>query len=219
MDIVIVGCGRAGAELAHRLFQKDYSVAVIDRTASAFANLPPDFRGRLLEGEALNQDLLRRAGIEKAHGLATVTNSDAINVVVARIAKTVFGVPHVVARNYEPHRLNLFEIFDVQVVSSTSWGAQRIEELLAHPEFRTVFSAGNGEVEIYEFAAPKDWHGKTANELFPQHNCVLAGLTRTGVSIFPDASARLQTGDLVLISATKQGITELRKRLKQSQEA
>lgn len=219
MDIVVVGCGRAGAELAHRLFEKGYSVAVIDRTASAFANLPPNFRGRMLEGEALNRDLLKRAGIKNAHGLATVTNSDAINVVVAHVAKTVFGVPHVVARNYEPHRLNLFEIFDVQVVSSTSWGAKRIEELLVHPEFRTVFSAGNGDVEIYEFAAPKDWHGKTASELFPQHKCVLAGLTRAGVSIFPDASAKLQTGDLVLISATTQGINELRKRLEQNQEA
>lgn len=219
MEIIVVGCGRAGAELAYRLFVRGHKVVVIDRTAKAFGNLPPEFRGRFLEGDALNQDVLKRAGIENARGLATVTNSDTINVVVAHIAKKVYGVPHVVARNYDPHRSNLYEIFDLQVVSSISWGAQRIEEMLAHPEFRTVYSAGSGEVEVYEFYVPAAWEGQTANELFPHRNCVLVGLTRGGRSMLADPTTTLHTGDLVLVSTTAEGIEELQRRLSQPQEA
>ena len=55
MRIIIVGCGRLGAELAHRLFQRGHDVTVIDQVDAAFDNLHPLFRGRTVEGEVLNQ--------------------------------------------------------------------------------------------------------------------------------------------------------------------
>ncbi len=75
MDMIVVGCGRVGAALAFRLFQREHRVTVIDSAPQAFKNLPPSFRGRTLEGDALDQSVLRRAGIAKAHGLAAVTNA------------------------------------------------------------------------------------------------------------------------------------------------
>ena len=49
MNVIIVGCGRVGAELAYRLFTNGHRVCVIDRSQEAFKDLPPDFRGRTLE--------------------------------------------------------------------------------------------------------------------------------------------------------------------------
>jgi trk system potassium uptake protein TrkA len=95
MKIIVVGCGRVGSELAYRLNLKGHNVTVIDQVDAAFDNLPPDFRGRTVEGEVLNQDVLRRAGIEHADGVATVTNSDALNAVVAHVARTVYEVDRV----------------------------------------------------------------------------------------------------------------------------
>ena len=46
MNVIVVGCGRVGSELAYRLHQRGHQVTVIDQEASAFNNLPPDFRGR-----------------------------------------------------------------------------------------------------------------------------------------------------------------------------
>ena len=102
MKFIVVGCGRVGAQLATRLFQQGHQVTVVDIVASAFDNLDPSFRGRTLEGDVLGQDMLRRAGIEGSDGLAAVTSSDTLNAVIAHIARTVFHVPNVVTRNYEP---------------------------------------------------------------------------------------------------------------------
>ncbi len=219
MNVIVVGCGRVGAELAYRLYEHGHQVTVIDEVAQAFDNLPPSFRGRTLQGQVLNQDVLRRAGIAQADGLAAVTNSDSINAVVAHVACTVFHLPNVVVRNYDPHWRPLHEAFGSQVVSSASWGAQRIEELLHQTEIRTVFSAGNGEVEIYELAVPDAWQGRTLQDLLPDSGCRAMALTRTGQATLPVGDAPLETGDLLLLSATMEGIEALRKRLSRPKEA
>lgn len=218
MNIVVVGCGRMGADLAYRLFRQGHQVVVVDQIAAAFGNLHPDFRGRTIEGEVLAQDVLRRVGIDQADGLAAVTNSDSVNAVVAHVARTLYHVPHVVARNYDSRFRALHEAFGLHMVSSTVWGAQRIEELLTHVDVHTVFSAGNGEVEICEFLVPEGWHGRSLAELFPNGRCLPVAVTRAGWARLPTTDMRLETGDVVHMSATAEGIKELRGRLQQMQE-
>lgn len=213
MNYVIIGCGRVGAQLADRLNKRGHNISIIDHIPSAFNNLPLDFLGRTIEGEALNQTVLRRAGIEKADGLAAVTNSDSLNAVVAHIARTVYKIPNIVVRNFDPRYRSLHEAFNLQVISSSSWGAQRIEELLYYSDLRTVFSAGNGEVEIYEFTIPENWAGKTLNELLPGGGCTPIALTRAGQAILTDCDSIIQENDIVLVSATFDGINALRSRL------
>jgi trk/ktr system potassium uptake protein len=213
MNIIIVGCGRLGAELAFRVFQHGNQVAVIDRTASAFNNLPAGFHGRTVEGEALNREVLVRAGIEQADGLAAVTNSDALNAVVAHAARTTFQVRHVYVRNYDQRWRQLHESFGLQVVSSASWGAQRIEELLSHGDLHTVFSAGNGEIEVYEFLVPDPWIGKRVGELLSGVEAVPVALTRAGRSFLPGMETVFEEDDLLNLSATLAGIQQVRQRI------
>lgn len=212
MKYIVVGCGRAGAELARRLFEQGHEVSVIDQRGEAFENLGSTFRGRTIEGDVLDQRVLRRAGIEGTDGLAAVTNSDSVNAVVAYAAKTIFKVPQVVARNYDPGRMALFEAFGLQVVSSTGWGAQRIEELLIHGELLSVFSAGNGEVEVYEVGIPAGWWGRRLKELAGEEALIIAH-TRAGRARLPDGDEPLEEGDVVHISATLRGIQAVRARL------
>lgn len=213
MFIIIVGCGRVGSELAFRLFQAGNQVAVIDHVGASFGQLHPDYRGRTIEGEVLSQDVLTRAGIRDADGLAAVTNSDAVNAVVGHIARSQYNVPNVVVRNYAPRWLPMHEAFGLQVVSSTAWGARRIEELLYPPVGRAVFSAGNGEVEIYELAVPPGWAGRPLGELLPREDCLAAAVTRAGRSRLPAPDMGLEAGDIVHVSATLAGIEALRQRL------
>jgi len=149
MNFIVVGCGRVGAELAYHLFSGGHQVVVVDSKKESFNRLHPDFRGRTLEGEGLAESVLERAGIREADGLAAVTNSDTLNAVVAHTAITFYNVPHVVARNYDPNLRSIIEAFGLQTVGSTYWGAQRVEELLMNPSQKAVYSAGNGEVEVY----------------------------------------------------------------------
>jgi trk system potassium uptake protein TrkA len=218
MDYIVVGCGRVGSQLAYRLFSRGHQVTVVDQVDTAFGNLPADFRGRTLEGEVLSQEVLRRAGISQADGLAAVTNSDSINAVIGHVAKTVYHVPNVVVRNYDPRWRPVHEAFGLQVVSSSYWGAQRIEELLYQTEIRTVFSAGNGEVEMYEFAVPAAWGGRSLAELLPCDQCLPIAVTRAGRAMLPTGETKLEAGDVVHLSAMLDGIEALRKRIARPEE-
>lgn len=220
MNFIIVGCGRVGAELAVRMSGNGHEIVIVDQSKNAFERLPADYRGRTVHGEALSEKVLERAGIKEAHGLAAVTNSDTLNVVVAHAARTVYNVPVIVCRNYDPRMRYMMEAFNLQTVSSTAWGAQRVEELLTTASTRTVFSAGNGEVEVYEVVIPSLWNDHTWNELCIGNKGTLpVALTRAGRAILPDLNTKLQTGDLLNISATFEGIQSLRARLENGAEA
>lgn len=210
MNFIVVGCGRVGAELAYRLFKSGHQVVVVDSSKETFNRLPPDFRGRTLEGEGIAESILERAGVKEADGLAAVTNSDSLNAVVAHVARAFYNVPMVVVRNYDPDLRVVIEAFGLQTVSSTSWGAQRVEELLMNPAQHMVYSAGNGEVEVYEVLVPETWSGHKLGELFGSlKQCYPVAVTRAGRSFLPDADVILQTGDVLNVSTTSDGISAL----------
>jgi trk system potassium uptake protein TrkA len=219
MRVVVVGCGRVGAQLANRLYQKGVQVTVIDESKAAFDNLDPSFRGRTLEGDVLAQDMLRRAGAEHADSLAAVTSSDTLNVSVAHIATTIYHVPYVVARNYEPRFQSLYESFGVNALSMSNWGAQRMEELLTGVTLKAVFSAGNGEVEIYEIVIPESWAGRSLDDLVSGCGCAPVAVTRGGKAMLPDGEIVLEAGDVVHISATFEGIEGIRRQIAGAKES
>jgi trk system potassium uptake protein len=220
MNFIIVGCGRVGAELCYHLFKRGHQIVVVDINRESFNRLHPDFRGRTLEGEGLAEGVLERAGIHEADGLAAVTNSDTLNAVVAHAARIIYNVPNVVARNYDPNLRSVIEAFGLQTVGSTSWGAQRVEELLMSPSQRMVYSAGNGEVEVYEVQIPDQWDGHTLGELLePLKQCYPVALSRAGHSFLPEPTMRLQAGDMLDVSSTFEGIGELTARLSKKAEA
>jgi len=218
MNIIVVGCGRVGSELAYALYQSGHKVTVVDINPDAFANLPSDFRGRTVAGDVLTPDVLQRAGIEQADALAAVTPDDAVNAVVAHTSRTAYDVPTIVVRDYDPRKRGLHEAFGLQVVSPSAWGAQRIEELLSEGALRTVFSSGNGEVELYEVAIPAAWNGMRLGDLIDSPECRAVSLTRAGRASLPSADDVVQTDDVVLVSATRKGIQMLQKRLEQAKE-
>jgi trk system potassium uptake protein len=213
IKIIVVGCGRLGADLAYRLFKAGHEVVVVDSMSAAFNTLPSDFTARCVEGDVLEQDVLHRAGMDKADAIAIMTNSDALNAVIGAIAQKIYHVPTVVVRNYDPRLRDMFESFGLQVVSSTSWGAQRVEEILQHSDMRMVFSAGNGEVEVYELGVNANCNGHQLAELLGE-GCVPISLTRAGKAILPDCDDILQTGDIIHFSATFEGISAVRERMR-----
>lgn len=129
MNIIIVGCGRLGIQLGLSL-QQAHTVTLIDKNAKAFDNLGMDFNGRTVQGDGLDQSVLKRAGIETADGLAAVTSSDNVNAIVARVAQDVFHVKHVVSRLYNPRRAQVYNKLNLKTISPAIWGAQQIEKLL-----------------------------------------------------------------------------------------
>jgi trk system potassium uptake protein len=206
MKAIIVGCGRIGSQLAYSMYKRGHEISVVDEEEASFENLPTDFQGRLHEGDAMNQDVLERAGVKNCDALAAVTDSDALNIIIAHIAQSEYKVGRVIARNYDPKLRKVYEVFGIQVVSSTSWGSQRIEELMTDTDMRTVFSAGNGEVEIYELPINAPLNNLKISELITCSTCNPLAITRAGKASLPDMDTVVQSGDILTVAATMDGI-------------
>jgi trk system potassium uptake protein TrkA len=212
MKIIIVGCGRVGVELALALHQ-NHLVSVIDRNARSFDRLGLHFSGRTVQGHGMDRTALERAGIETANALAAVTSSDNVNAIVARVAQDMYHVPRVVARIYNPRRAPIYEKLNLQTVSSSSWGAHRIEQLLVHPGMQSVSSAGNGEVQVYELTVPAEWNGRKVSELVPMEHAIPVALARNGKGILPRSETALEPQDILQVSSTPEGVKILRERV------
>ncbi len=130
MNVVIMGCGRVGARLAGLLDADGHSVTVLDTDAYSFRRLPANFGGTALIGNGLDQEVLKRAGIEKADAFFVVTQGDNRNVMAAQIAKNIFKVPRVLCRVYDPLRRELFNSLGIEAFSPTTIFAQMLKEKL-----------------------------------------------------------------------------------------
>ena len=120
MNVVIMGCGRVGARLAMMLDNEGHTVAVLDIDAYSFRRLSPEFRGTAIVGNGIDEDALRRAGIEEADAFAAVTQGDNRNVMAAQIAKHVFNVPKVILRIYDPIREELYHSLGLETIGPTT---------------------------------------------------------------------------------------------------
>lgn len=212
MNIIIVGCGRVGVELALALHQ-DHVVSVVDRNSHSFDRLGLHFSGRTIQGHGMDRWVLERAGIENANALATVTSSDNVNAIVARVARDIYHVNRVVARVYNPRRASIYEKLNLQTVSSSTWGAHRIEQLLVHPGMQSISSAGNGEVQVYEMTIPSEWSGHLLSELVPMEHSIPVALARNGKGILPRSETILEPQDILQVSSTPEGVRILRERI------
>lgn len=128
--IIIVGCGRLGSGLAQRCNDAGHSVVVIDRSAEALAALArANFGGFTFEGDAAEPSTLRRAGIERADMLVAATQNDNVNLLVAQVARSHFGVARVIARVFDPRRQAIYRQLELDTVCPTSLAA---DALFAH---------------------------------------------------------------------------------------
>jgi len=130
MKVVILGCGRVGAYLAKMLVAESHQVTVIDRNAEAFRRLGADFGGSLVVGTGIDEDVLRRAGIEQAEAFVAVTNGDNTNVMAAQVVREIFGVPRVICRIYDPLREEIYRALELETICPTISGATSIKEVL-----------------------------------------------------------------------------------------
>jgi len=130
MKVVIMGCGRVGAQLAGLLDADGHSVTVLDTNSYSFRRLPPDFQGTALLGNGIDEEALVRAGIEEADAFVVVTQGDNRNVMAAQIAKHIFNVPRVICRIYDPLRQELYSTLGLEAISPTTIFAQILKEKL-----------------------------------------------------------------------------------------
>ncbi len=128
MKIIIVGCGRLGSYLALLLSREGHSVTVVDIDKEALASLGPDFQGETVVGMGIDEEVLRRAGIEQADLFIAATGYDNTNIMASYVAKEIFKIKNVITRLDDPKKAEIFQSLGLNVISPITLAAEAIKK-------------------------------------------------------------------------------------------
>jgi len=209
VHVVVVGCGRVGSELSGLLEAAGHSVAIIDKTDRAFRRLPTSFTGRRVVGPGFDADVLREAGIEEAGALASVTNGDNSNILVARVARETFHVERVVARIYDPRRAEIYQRVGIPTVATVSWATDQVMRRLLPQDIQHDWIDATASVCLVERSLPDAWAGRRARELDVPGRIDLVSVTRFGTARLVTDDVVLQQGDILHVMALQEALPEL----------
>ena len=208
MKVIIMGCGRVGEQLAYQLSDEGHAVSIVDSNPLALARLDERFKGQRVKGIGFDRDVLLKAGIEEADAFAATSSSDNANIVSARIAREVFHVPRVIARLYDPRRAEIYQRLGLRTISSTTWGAERIRELLVHADLDPILTFGSGEVCLLSVEVPPRLVGRLVKDLTIPGEIGVTSVTRQEHAFIPFAGTEFLARDIlhltVLASAMEQ---------------
>jgi trk system potassium uptake protein len=120
MNVVVMGSGRVGARVASILDQHGHRITVIDTNPDSLRRLGQKYGGDTIIGTGIDEDVLRRAGIEDADVFIAVTNGDNRNIMAAQVARTIFNIEHVIVRIYDPVREDTYRRLGLRTVCPTT---------------------------------------------------------------------------------------------------
>lgn len=215
MKIIVIGCGRMGSGLARTLVLRGHAVTVIDKQEAAFALLGPTFKGERIVGIGFDQDTLQQAGVDRADGLAAVTNSDEANIVAARVAREIFRVPKVMARVVDPQKAEIYRRLGLQTISTTSWGIGRMANLLSYAEFDVLFDL-DSQVQLVMAEVPPTLAGHAVAQLAVPGEVQVVAIGRDGHTLLPTTGTHLQAGDLAYLAVVASAADQLKRLLREN---
>lgn len=213
-DVIIVGCGRVGSQLATMLSSGDNNVTVIDKDQASFVNLGNGFNGRKIRGIGFDEETLIKAGIENCHVVAAVTQSDNTNLMIAEVADKLYHVEHVVCRLYDPKHEKAFDRLGIDYSCGTS--------LVTEDLFGKITSGHDfhmksfGDCELMQFSLDlRDFDRKTirVSELERAHAIRIAAFMRADGSTtsIPTPDSLLYQGDTIMVVARTEMVPSLQR--------
>jgi len=209
VHIIVVGCGRVGAELAIRLSEQGHGVSIIDRVPKSFYRLPDDWTGEKVVGSGFDLDDLNAAGASTAGGLVAVTNGDNTNIVTARIAREHYGIANVVARIYDPRRALIYQRLGIPTVASVTWTIEQVMQRLV-PEIEAgAWTDPTGQLVLVERQLPEAWAGRPLGGLAIGGKAKVAAVLRGGEPRLDTDGLVGQEGDMLHLIVTRDSVGDL----------
>ena len=197
-NVIVIGCGRVGSQLANMLSDNGSNVCVVDRSADAFANLGRNFNGSTIQGVGFDEDVLMRAGVEECDVLAAVTQFDNANLMCAEVASRLYDVPHVIARLYNPDHERAYMQLGIDYVCGTSLVAEDVFSKIVsgHGSHIETF----GEFEVLRFSWRDNQKTIRVSEMERDHEVRIVAFERAdgSASSIPTGDSILYNGDTVM---------------------
>lgn len=209
MYVIIVGCGNIGASLA-KIMQEEHNVVIIDKKSENFSKLGRGFNGISIEGNGLDLEVLKEAGIEKADAVIATTGHDNTNIALAQISKKIFNVPKAIARISDPEKAEVYRMLGVDLISSTSLIAALIRDKIIEKRFST-YILENSKLTTLEWKVDKDFSGKRIREINMPGEFQIVTVVRKNEPIIPEENLVLTEDDIVVGIAKISSLKKIRK--------
>jgi NhaP-type Na+/H+ or K+/H+ antiporter len=197
---VIVGAGPLGRALAELFRRYGRPVVLIDRNAALVAQ--GQAQGfDAVEGNALDEETLERAGAEEAETLVAATTNSEVNALAAHLARDAFGVTRAFPVLGHPSRGAGPRLVD-RVGGRMAFGhpvdVREWEYALEHREARVV-----------KYLVPLDWSGHALRTLAIPDDVVVLARVRGGSLELAQPELIWQRGDeAVVLSRVRGGDAE-----------
>lgn len=158
MNIIIVGCGKIGQNLAEQLGEEGNNITVVDISAEKVQEVSTRLDVMGVIGNGATHAIQQEAGIESADLLIAVTGSDELNLLCCIVAKKS-GNCHVIARVKQPEYSTdssyLKEELGLAMVINPQYAAaEEITRVLRFPSAMKIDTFAGGRVELVKFRLP-----------------------------------------------------------------
>ena len=197
MKVIIVGAHGEAKELINRV-SSGWSISVIDLDQEKLRNFTTNRQIDKIQGDATSSLVLKKAGLDEATAIVTLTLSDEVNLEILKIAKqnNILRLSSII--NDSSH-IDKFKELDVELVEPDILLARRFEHIL---EPRRVvsqaFAGGRAEAIEIEISSDSPVRGKKLREIGSDYY-IVGALLRKGKVIIPHGDTEIETGDLVTI--------------------
>ncbi len=211
MYVIIVGCGRVGAELAKLLSAEGHDVVVIDKSRDSFNRLGDSFNGLTMEGNGFNLALLKQSGIEKADAFCAVTNGDNTNLISAQVAKKIFCVPKVLARVYDPQRAHIYAALGLDIISGTMLFSAMLRDKIIESRFSSYLIESK-DLGVIEIEVKNSLVGKTIQDINIPGDFIVVAVRRMQGVIIPEPKTVLKNKDTLMGVVKVSSLKEVREK-------
>lgn len=211
MNILILGCGRVGGEIARLLVANNCEVTVVDTNLNKLMELQSEHDLRTIQGSAADPKTLADAGGDDADMVIAVTALDEVNLVACKLCALLFHTPTKIARIrstlYDDARFGGGEGFDIDMMFCPEQIiADNISESIRHPGCLSVLKIAGGKAVLASFAVASKavMAGKTVGDLrrqLPDADFRAVSVYRDYKTVKPKAETRLFVGDELSIVA------------------
>lgn len=217
--VIVCGFGRVGRHVAEELAAENVPFIVIDTDEDRVAHAQK--RGYLtIIGNAANETLLQKVGIERARAMVAAVDSDAENVFITLTARSLNPNIYIIARaNYEDSEPKLISAGANRTMMPYHISGKRIVTMLVRPSVADfldeVVHAGGLELFLEEVHVQpgSELAGKTISEAQVRNQIgvtVLACRTQAGefdTRIGPETT--LQPGGLLIVLGTREQLRDM----------
>ena len=210
MNIMIVGCGRVGSQLALLLFAEGHNVTIIDKNPDSLKRLGSSFNGMAIAGNGFDEKLLKELKIDHQHAFVAVTSGDNTNLMASQIAKKIFNVPRVIARVYDPRRASIYKSLGLDIISGTVLVAAMIRDKLIENRF-SGYLVESGDLGVIEIPGTEDLKGKVVTELNMPGEFIIVAIERNKKVFIPKGETTIQINDKVMGVVTVESLRKVRK--------